>query len=132
MKFLLGLLLFLPIFGWAKVYECTIEGETSFQSKPCSAKTVGEMKPSLIRSEKAVSDLFQVNLENYQRNFSECKSHILGMQASALKQNFNFLILENTTTDYKVKVCMSEHRALMLSCDGMHRRMTLRRTAACE
>lgn len=124
-------LFLLPLSVAAEVYECHQAANVSFQNKPCVAATVGEAKKIRNQDVKIISDFSKVQLESYDLNFSECKKHVLKMQFSANRQGFKTLVLQNDATHYSAKVCASD-RAVLMACDGMKRKMFLRRRQACS
>lgn len=133
MKYIIGfIVLSFPMLVTAKVYQCEVEGQVTFQSKPCAGVTVGQAQPSLQQNVKVVSDLSKIHLENYKLSFSECKAHVFKMQAAATQQAFKTIVLENTSTSYVTKVCMPPNSSVILACDGMKRTLVMRRRAPCS
>lgn len=133
MKKIIGFLVLLsPLVATAQVYQCEVDGQATFQSKPCAGMTVGQAQPLLQENVKLISNLSKVHLENYKLNFSECKAHVFKMQASATQQSFKTIVLENTQTNYVAKVCMPPNSSVLLACDGMKRTLQMRRRAPCS
>lgn len=116
---------------FAQAYQCEHNGRVSFQSKPCTTATVGEANPMLSKSVAVVTDLSKINIESYAMNFSECKTQLLKMQLQANKQSFHTIPLQGDAAYYAVKVCTPD-RAIVMACDGMKRKMLLRRREACS
>lgn len=130
---LLGLPIFiLPTLSFAQIYECKINGKTVFQGKPCVMKTVEQEKPQLRHNIQSVTDLSKIHLETHSMAFSSCKSEVLKLQSLATQQAFKTLVLSNTATLYNVKVCMPPNSSILMTCDGMKRKLFLRRRAPCN
>ena len=130
--FLVALLGLTASSTFAGVYECTVNGKTSFQSKPCSHATVAEAKTLNSQSIRTETDFSKMQSQTYPMNFSECKSRVLSLQLIATRHSYQTTVMNDKPNSvYSAKVCASDG-AVLMTCSAMDRKMSLRKMAKCE
>lgn len=128
----ISILFCLPNLCFAQIYECKINGRSTFQNQSCVGKTAVNAQAPLSQKIKTIKDLANIRLASYNLSLNECKAEISTLQKLAVKQAFKTLVLENSTTNYMVKVCMPPNSSILIVCDGMKHKMFLRRRAPCS
>ena len=123
-------LLSFPILTLAQAYQCEVDGRTVFQRNPCVGQIKSTKKYQDRSQAQIITDLTSLSSGSHTMAFNRCKSEVVKLQLKATQQSFRTQVLNNSSTNYNVRVC-TDGGSIAISCDSLQRKLSVNRARSC-